>query len=412
MRRLQLWVLTFIVLGCIAWLISCNISDNPVSPKQPASKVVSGGFFSSAVNKLIDENYEQLKTKSWAELRIPAKLFDHTAFAIPANAAGDMDYVVKAGYHTFVNGGAVRDAIMGKAANDIDFSTEALPEQLVEIVPNTKLFTAPNGYVVAQAWHGDKECTDMGTMRAIYWFMRGKPGIPESSNPVTGTSLNVYSKNLWEDSFSRDLTINALYYDYQTGDILDFHGGLHDLREGIIRTVVNPDVMFPNSSTDLLRAVRLAARYNFTIEPVTDAGIRKHLPACDALGASGIAYHLIKGFHDGNMSVTYRLYKEYGFLGRYFLMLKDVLDTKEYEDYIVKTYAKLDKQHCKDTPTTLGALFLPVIQKAMGDKEWTDENLLKVFNDLEASSGQKNYFEISDDIKANMCRIWVQQHQP
>ena len=402
MKRLQLWVMNFIVLCCIAWLTSCDTGDNPVRPEQPA------GFFSSTINKLIDDNYEQLKTKSWVELRIPTDLFDHKAFTIPANAAGDMNYVIKAGYHTFVNGGAVRDAILGQEANDVDFSTEALPEQLVDIVPNTKLFTAPNGYVVAQAWHGDKECTDMGTMRAIYWFMRGKPGIPESSNPVAGTSLNVFSKNLWEDSFTRDLTINALYYDYQTGDILDFHGGLHDLREGIIRTVVDPDVMFPHSPTDLLRAVRLAARYNYTIEPVTDAGIRKHLSECDVLGASGISYHLIKGFHDGNMSATYHLYKEYGFLGRYFLMLKDVLDTKEYEDYIVKTYAGLDKQHCKDTPTTLGVLFLPVIQKAMGDKAWTEENLLKVFNELEESSGQNKYFEITDDIKADMCRIWAQ----
>ena len=84
--------------------------------------------------------------------------------------------------------------------------------------------------------------------------------------------------------------------------------------------------------------------------------------------------------------------------------------SSEYEDYIVKTYAGLDEQQCKDTPTTLGALFLPVIQKAMGDKEWTEENLLKVFKELEESSGQNKYFEIKDDIKADMCRIWARAH--
>ena len=399
-----------IVFALPVFFTSCGTADTADNPVNPANPEQRAGFFSSAINKLIDDNFEQLKTKSWAELRIPADMFDQTAFAIPANAASDMKCVIKAGYKTFINGGSVRDAIMGKPANDVDFTTDALPDQLVAIVPNTKLFKAPNGYLVAQAWHGDKECTDMGTMRAIYWFMRGKPGIPESSFPVTGNDINVYSNNLWEDSYTRDLTINALYYDYQTGDILDFHGGLHDLREGIIRTVIDPDVMFPHSPTDLLRAVRFAARYNYTIEPVTDAGIRKQLPECDVLGAGGIAYHLIKGFHDGNMSVTYRLYKEYGFLGRYFLMLKDVLGTKEYEDYIVKTYAGLDEQQCKDTPTTLGALFLPVIQKTMGDKEWTEENLLKVFKELEESSGQNKYFEIKDDIKADMCRIWARAH--
>ena len=69
--------------------------------------------------------------------------------------------------------------------------------------------------------------------------------------------------------------------------------------------------------------------------------------------------------------------------------------SSEYEDYIVKTYAELDAQKCKDAPTTLGTLFLPVIQKAMGDKEWTEENLLKVFNELEESSGQIKTFEIT-----------------
>lgn len=82
----------------------------------------------------------------------------------------------------------------------------------------------------------------------------------------------------------------------------------------------------------------------------------------------------------------------------------------EYEDYIVKTYAELDAQKCKDAPTTLGTLFLPVIQKAMGDKEWTEENLLKVFNELEESSGQIKTFEIKDDTKAAMCRIWARTH--
>ena len=84
--------------------------------------------------------------------------------------------------------------------------------------------------------------------------------------------------------------------------------------------------------------------------------------------------------------------------------------SSEYADYIVKTYAELDAQKCKDAPTTLGTLFLPVIQKAMGDKEWTEENLLKVFNELEESSGQIKTFEIKDDTKAAMCRIWARTH--
>ena len=137
----------------------------------------------------------------------PAAMFDHTAFKIPDNEKGDMDYVINAGYKAYVYGGTVRDAVVGVASNDVDFTTDATPEELETIVPNTKIFVAPNGYKVAQAWHGD-ERTDMTTMRAIYYYLRGKEGIPESSYPTDGT-INVYSKELWEDSYSRDLTINA-----------------------------------------------------------------------------------------------------------------------------------------------------------------------------------------------------------
>ena len=374
--------------------------------KNPSTPQFPDGFFSTAVNKLIDENYGQLSAKGWAELRIPAELFDHKSFAIPANALGDIEYVIKKGYKAYIYGGTIRDAVWGQLGNDVDFVSDAMPERLVEIVPNTKLFTAPNGYKVAQAWHGDDDRTDMGTMRAIYWYMRGKPGIPESSYPVTGEDINVYSQDLWEDSYSRDLTINGLYYDYSTGDLLDFHGGLHDMREGIIRTIVHPDLVFPYNPSALIRAVRFAGHYGFDIEPVTSQGIHDHLPECDALGASGIAYDMIKGFHDGNMTTTYRLYKDYNFLGRYFLTLKDVLETSEYDNYVKKVYAYLDAKVCKEYSVTLAALFSPVMQKAMEGKTATLAEVTATWNNLEHQSGQDQWFEIPDDVKAAMCQVW------
>lgn len=407
MKKNLLWVLAAIIL-CGLTMTSCDANDdNPASGQEtPSSQESKKGFFSTAVNKLIDENYEQLKTKGWAELRIPSALFDHTAFAVPADAAGDLGYVINAGYEAYIFGGSVRDAVMGQAGDDVDFVSNAKPEQLVEIVPNTKIFTAPNGYKVAQAWHGEEDRTDMGTMRAIYWYMRGKTGIPESKYPVTGKDINVYSDELWEDSYSRDLTINSLYYDYKTRDVLDFHGGLHDLREGIIRTIVHPDVIFPNDPSSLIRAVRFAGRFGFKIDEETSAGIHKHLSACDPLGASGIAYNMIKGFHDGNMTLTYRLYKEYGFLSRFFLTLKDVLETDDYNNYTKKVYAYLDAKKCKEYPVTLAALFTPVMQKAMAGKEVTVDNVTTVWNDLEKQSGQSEKFEIPAKNKADMCQLW------
>ena len=144
MKRNFYWI---IALFCVTFCASCKKQQNV--PEQPQ------GFFSTEINRLIDANYPEVEKVGYAELRIPANLFDQKAFAMPADAAGDMDYVVNAGYAAYVNGGSVRDAIMGKVPNDVDFTTDATPDQLVEIVPNTTIFTAPSGFIVAQAWHGD-----------------------------------------------------------------------------------------------------------------------------------------------------------------------------------------------------------------------------------------------------------------
>ena len=112
------------------------------------------------------------------------------------------------------------------------------------------------GGLVAQAHHPDGDVTDMVPMHGIDSRLQGKPGMP-----ANGAYGQTYSKNLLDDTYSRDLTINSLYYDYQTGDIIDYHGGLHDLREHIIRTVYDANLMYPINSSALIRTVRFAARY-------------------------------------------------------------------------------------------------------------------------------------------------------
>jgi len=408
-KKFQFWNVVGLLM-LILLPVSCTVYDNPVSLIEPEEKKVeTDGFFTPEINKLIDENQKLVEANGYAELVIPASMFDHKAFKIPANEAGDMDYVVNAGYKTYVYGGTVRDAVCGVPSNDVDFTSDATPEQLEQIVPNTKLFVAPNGYKVAQAWHGE-ERTDMTTMRAIYYFLRGEEGIPESKYPTDGT-INVYSKELWEDSYSRDLTINSIYYDYQTGNLITYHGGLYDLREGIIRPGFNPDCMYSNIPNNLLRAVRFAARFNFRIDDATDKAIRKNLPNVDKLGGSGIAYDLTSGFHDGCMQRTYAMYKEYGFVHRFFTTLNSLENDNKFNSYIRKVYHYLDEKKCKDTQVNMAALFMPALKEAMGTNEWTEENIASTWNNLETETKQKDFFEISESNKTAIFKIWYLVNQ-
>ncbi len=389
--------------------VSCTVYDNPLPSTEPEKPVITDGFFTPEINKLIDENQKLVEANGYAELVIPASMFDHSAFSVPDNERNDLDYVAKAGYKTYVCGGTVRDAVMGVASNDVDFISDATPEQLVEIVPNTKIYTAPSGYQVAQAWHGD-ERTDMGTIRAIYYYLRGKPGIPESKTPTDGT-VNSYSKELWEDPYSRDLTINSIYYDYQTGNLIDFHGGLHDLREGIIRPGFNPDYVYPYNPSNILRAIRFAARFNFKVEANTEKAIRQYLPEVDKLGGSGIAYNLSSGFHDGCMQRTYALYKEYGFVHRFFTTLHSLENDNNFNSYIRKVYHYLDEKSCKDIQVNMAALFMPALKEAMGTNQWTEENIASTWNNLETTTKQKDFFEISEADKTAIFKIWYLVNQ-
>ena len=112
-------------------LVSCSKDDAESIIAPPVS---GQGFFSTEINALIDENYKTIERQGYGELVIPASMFDHTPFAIPADAAGDMGYVIRAGFKAYVNGGSVRDAVMGIAPNDVDFSTDATPEQLQQLL--------------------------------------------------------------------------------------------------------------------------------------------------------------------------------------------------------------------------------------------------------------------------------------
>ena len=102
------------------------------------------------------------------------------------------------------------------------------------------------GGEIAQALHANGDWTDIVPIKGIDIRLKELPGMP-----AQGSYGQTYSNSLLDDTYARDLTINSMYYNYQTGDIIDYHGGLHDLREHIIRTVYDANTMYPINSSAL-----------------------------------------------------------------------------------------------------------------------------------------------------------------
>ena len=396
-------ILALMLLASISIVpVSCTLGENEDVPSVPSSG--QQGFFSDAINKLIDENYTMVEKDGYAELIIPATLYDRSIFNIVQEHKNAMDAISAAGYVTYVNGGAVRDGILGTPLHDVDFSTDATPEQMKAIsIPGAEVVTTTTGGgEIAQAKHSNGEVTDMVPIRGISKDLVGKPTVPPDA------TVGTYSKRLLDDTYGRDLTINSIYYDYKTGDIIDYHGGLHDLREHVIRTVYDPNVMFPINSSALIRTVRFAARYGFDIDDYTSKAIQEHMHYCDDLSASLLNFYVTKGFTDGCGQRTYKYYLDNGILGRYVLMLKDYMNKKAYTDRLFPALDYFDEQHAGSISLAIAALFLPCIEDNIGSTEPTQANITALWDKLETESKQKDHFELDDfsGTKTETMTIW------
>ena len=172
-----------------------------------------------------------------------------------------------AGFEAKIVGGAVRDLLCAKIPDDVDMVTTATPDELAGIFPEIKLTGQSFGVSRLRV---NRTEIEIASARRERNYMDGRH--PESI---------CCTRSLQEDSLRRDFTINAMMLDPETGEILDFHGGIRDLKRGIIRTVGDPVQRFQEDYLRMLRAVRFAARSSFTIEPATFDAMKKlsHLAA-------------------------------------------------------------------------------------------------------------------------------------
>lgn len=392
----------WLLIVSMSLVTACATEDNAVDPVVPQEEVITE-FYNETVNKMIDENYEKVKANGYAELVIPATLYPKGMIKMPAADMEAMDYVVKSGHTAYVNGGAVRDGVMGKELHDVDFSTDATADELVAIVPNSHK-TQAGKVEIAQAEHEGGMRTDMVPYQAMDIRLKGQPGIPESE--YFGQT---YSKNLIDDSFGRDLTINAVYYDFQTGDIIDYHGGLRDIREKIIRTPYEPNLAFTIDPQSMLRAVRFAARYEFTIEENTARAIETNLHKIESVNPALRRFVVIKGFCDKCAFRTYQYNVRYGVLDYLCPLLKDYIGNADYEDYLKTVFDYVDSQKAMEASLAYCILFMPPMMKAFGDQEPTLENVTATFDQMEQDSGQDKLFWLEDYYftKKDPMHIWL-----
>lgn len=225
------------------------------------------------------------------------------------------------GRQAWLVGGCVRDLLLGREPKDYDISTDARPDQLLALFPKAQLVGAQFGVVLVDG-------IEIATFRSDHAYSDGRhPG------------QVVFETDPRQDVLRRDFTINALLLDPAvlerdaspaefSSAVVDYAGGVADLRAGIIRAIGDPERRFEEDHLRMLRAVRFAARFGFQIEPVTFAAIEKLHARISRVSPERIRDELVRILIEGGARRGFELLDATGLLRD---ILPEVADMKGVE---------------------------------------------------------------------------------
>ena len=208
------------------------------------------------------------------------------------------------GFQAWLVGGCVRDLVLGREPKDYDIATDAAPAELLQIFPKAQLVGVQFGVVLVDS-------VEVATFRSDHEYRDGRH--PEGVR---------FEKDPKQDVLRRDFTINALLLDpavLRTGadpasQVVDYVGGLTDLRDGIIRAIGEPERRFEEDHLRMLRAVRFAARFGFTIEQATMRAIQKLAAMIQRVSPERIRDELVRILTGGRAQRGFELLDESGLL--------------------------------------------------------------------------------------------------
>ncbi|HYI95310.1 MAG TPA: CCA tRNA nucleotidyltransferase [Bryobacteraceae bacterium] len=201
-----------------------------------------------------------------------------------------------AGYQAYLVGGCVRDLLLGRQPKDFDVATDASPTQLWQLFPHAREIGAHFGVMLVEG-------VEVATFRSDYSYIDGRR-----------PSEVRFETNPRQDALRRDFSVNALFLDTETSDIQDFVNGRRDLEDKIIRAIGEPRQRFQEDYLRMLRAVRFAARLEFSIESSTATAIRELAPLIQRVSAERIRDELVMILTEGGARRGLELLDELGLL--------------------------------------------------------------------------------------------------
>ena len=223
------------------------------------------------------------------------------------------------GYQAYLVGGCVRDLILGREPADYDVATDATPDEVMGVFPKTydvgakfgvvlvpspedsSAFSAPSA--VSPSDDAGQQPPAAATGLVEVATFRSDLGYSDGRHPDEVR----FTSNPQEDVQRRDFTINGLLLDPTTDEVLDYVGGQQDLKAKVIRAIGDPERRFGEDKLRMMRAVRFASRFDYTIEPGTFAAIRKLAQQIDQVSRERVRDELTRMLTEGRARQAFEL---------------------------------------------------------------------------------------------------------
>ena len=284
--------------------------------------------------------------------------------------------LVQNGYEAYLVGGAVRDLLLGCEPKDYDITTDATPEEVRTIFGRRNCMVIGRRFRLAQVRVGAEEF-EVSTFRR-------KPTQEERKGRYEDDGVMIWSDNefgtLEDDVQRRDFTVNALYMDLVgTRGIIDYTGGIQDLKAGIVRTVGDPEERFEEDPVRMLRALKLVGQHGFKLEAATAAALERKRGMITLSSVARLYEELLKIFFTGKSLRILTAFHEHGFLMHFWPMMDEIWD--KADGMVARRLLKLrdealssgDYSHSK--ALALATACLPVALRAMCPADGEEENV-------------------------------------
>ena len=269
---------------------------------------------------------------------IPPEEHSITPEKIDQDALFVLRKIADAGFAGYLVGGGVRDLYLGKTPKDFDISTDARPGQLRKLFPHSN--TIGRRFRLVQVFFKAGKTIEISTLRSLSEYDLDGPEEVLAPNNTFGT--------LSEDARRRDLTINSLFYEIKTGTIIDYVGGTEDLERGIIRIGGEPARRIGRDPVRMMRAIRHAARNNFSIESATWTAICTHSDKLSLCPPSRLRDEFLKDLYDGVAYQWFLLAADSGIFGNLFpfyrkTLLKGTDSLNKPKELLARLFLTIDR---------------------------------------------------------------------